>query len=35
VLIAEGKVVAIGGPDLAIPAGYTRIDGSGKFVTPG
>jgi imidazolonepropionase-like amidohydrolase len=35
VLIAEGKVVAIGGPELAIPLGYTRIDGTGKFVTPG
>jgi imidazolonepropionase-like amidohydrolase len=35
VLFAEGKVVAIGGPELAVPAGYTRIDGSGKFVTPG
>ena len=35
VLFAEGKVVGVGGPDLAIPAGYTRIDGAGKFVTPG
>ncbi len=35
VLLAGGKVVAIGGPDLAIPAEYTRIDGVGKFVTPG
>ncbi|WP_374407525.1 amidohydrolase [Pelagerythrobacter sp.] len=35
VLFADGKVVGIGGPDLAIPAGYTRIDGAGKFVTPG
>lgn len=35
VLFADGKVVGIGGADLAIPAGYTRIDGSGKFVTPG
>jgi len=35
VLFAEGKVIAIGGPGLAVPAGYTRIDGSGKFVTPG
>ncbi len=35
VLFSGGKVVAVGGPDLAIPAGYTRIDGSGKFVTPG
>ena len=35
VLLAEGKVVAIGGADLAIPDGYTRIDVAGKFVTPG
>jgi imidazolonepropionase-like amidohydrolase len=35
VLMAEGEIVAIGGPDLAVPAGYTRVDGVGKFVTPG
>ncbi|MBN8483586.1 MAG: amidohydrolase [Sphingomonadales bacterium] len=35
VLIKDGKVVAVGGPDLAIPEGYTRIDARGKFVTPG
>jgi len=35
VLFADGAVVAIGGPELEIPAGYTRIDGTGKFVTPG
>lgn len=35
VLFADGKVVGVGGPGLAIPAGYTRIDGTGKFVTPG
>ncbi len=35
VLFANGKVVAIGGADMAIPAGYTQIDGTGKFVTPG
>ena len=35
VLFADGKVVGVGGADLAIPAGYTRIDGTGKFVTPG
>ncbi len=35
VLIAEGKVRAIGGPDLAIPEGFQRIDATGKFVTPG
>jgi len=35
VLFADGKVVGVGGPDLAIPAGFTRLDGTGKFVTPG
>jgi imidazolonepropionase-like amidohydrolase len=35
VLFADGKIVATGEADLPIPAGYTRIDGSGKFVTPG
>lgn len=35
VLFENGKVVAIGDANLAVPAGYTRIDGSGKFVTPG
>lgn len=35
VLFANGKVVGVGGPDLAIPADYDRIDGAGKFVTPG
>ncbi|QZH76245.1 MAG: amidohydrolase [Erythrobacter sp.] len=35
VLFADGEVVGIGGADLAIPAGYTRIDATGKFVTPG
>jgi len=35
VLFADGEVVAVGGPNLPIPASYTRIDGNGKFVTPG
>ncbi|MCJ2183667.1 amidohydrolase [Novosphingobium sp. 1949] len=35
VLFAQGKVVAVGGPDLAIPEGYDRIDARGKYVTPG
>jgi imidazolonepropionase-like amidohydrolase len=35
VLFEGGKVVGVGGADLAIPAGYTRIDGKGKYVTPG
>lgn len=35
VLFAEGEVVGVGGADLVIPAGYTRLDGMGRFVTPG
>ncbi len=35
VLFSDGEVVGIGGAEMAIPAGYTRVDGSGKFVTPG
>ncbi|MXP10646.1 amidohydrolase [Pseudoblastomonas halimionae] len=35
VLFADGKVVGIGDASLTVPAGYTRIDGTGKFVTPG
>ncbi|TZG28766.1 amidohydrolase [Sphingomonas montanisoli] len=35
VLFADGKVTAVGGADLAIPAGSTVIDGKGKWVTPG
>ncbi|OYX15803.1 MAG: amidohydrolase, partial [Sphingomonadales bacterium 32-67-7] len=35
VLFSEGKVVAVGNASLAIPEGYSRIDGTGKFVTPG
>ncbi|WP_068070931.1 amidohydrolase [Novosphingobium lentum] len=35
VLVSGGKVEAVGGADLAVPAGYRRIDGAGRFVTPG
>ncbi|GGE04734.1 imidazolonepropionase related amidohydrolase [Tsuneonella deserti] len=35
VLFADGKIVGVGSADLAIPAGYTRVDATGKFVTPG
>lgn len=35
VLLSGGKVEAVGGSDLSIPAGYTRIDATGRFVTPG
>lgn len=35
VLIAEGKIRAVGGADLVIPEGFQRVDATGKFVTPG
>ncbi|MDH5283733.1 MAG: amidohydrolase, partial [Gemmatimonadota bacterium] len=34
VLIRDGRIVAVGA-DVAIPAGATRIDATGKWVTPG
>ncbi|MGH8074801.1 MAG: amidohydrolase [Lysobacter sp.] len=34
VLMADGRIVAVG-PSLELPAGATRVDGSGKWVTPG
>jgi imidazolonepropionase-like amidohydrolase len=35
VVLSGGKVQAVGGSDTAIPDGATRIDGAGKWVTPG
>jgi imidazolonepropionase-like amidohydrolase len=35
VVLADGKVQAVGGSDTPIPAGATRIDARGKWVTPG
>jgi imidazolonepropionase-like amidohydrolase len=35
VVLADGVIQAVGGPDLAAPAGAQEIDGTGKFVTPG
>ena len=35
VILADGKVKAVGGADLPVPAGTTIIDGAGKWVTPG
>jgi len=35
VILADGVIQAVGGPELAIPAGANVIDGTGKFVTPG
>ncbi|MDX1550546.1 MAG: amidohydrolase [Lysobacter spongiicola] len=34
VLMADGRIVGVG-VDLALPAGATRVDGTGKWVTPG
>src|SRR5437879_13605948 len=34
VLIRDGKIAAVGA-NVAVPAGTTRIDASGKWVTPG
>src|SRR3954469_2587143 len=35
VVLADGLVQAVGGPDLPSPAGAQEIDGTGKWVTPG
>jgi imidazolonepropionase-like amidohydrolase len=35
IVLADGRIQAIGGPDTAIPAGATRVDGQGRWVTPG
>jgi len=35
VVMVEGRIQAVGGPDTAIPDGATRIDGRGLWVTPG
>ncbi|KAJ8139110.1 hypothetical protein OY671_007677, partial [Metschnikowia pulcherrima] len=35
VSVADGKVQAVGDAASAVPATYRRIDGTGKFVTPG
>ena len=35
VFMAGGKITSVGGPDTAIPADVTIVDGSGKYVTPG
>lgn len=35
VVLAEGRIQAIGGPDTPIPEGAVRIDGRGRWVTPG
>ena len=35
IVFSEGRIVAVGGPDTAIPAGAVVIDGTGKWITPG
>jgi len=35
ILLAGGKIEAVGGPDLGAPEGATIIDAGGRYVTPG
>src|SRR5262249_29776293 len=35
VIFADGAIQAVGGPELASPAGALEVDGTGKWVTPG
>ena len=35
IVLGDGVVQAIGGPDTPVPAGAYDIDGAGKYVTPG
>ena len=35
VVLADGVIQAVGGPDTPVPAGAFELDGRGKFVTPG
>jgi imidazolonepropionase-like amidohydrolase len=35
VVLLDGRVQAIGGADTPIPEGATRVDGAGRWVTPG
>jgi imidazolonepropionase-like amidohydrolase len=35
IVLADGAIQAIGGPELAVPDGALVVDGRGKFVTPG
>ncbi|MGE5564080.1 MAG: amidohydrolase [Bacillota bacterium] len=35
VIFGDGVIKAVGGPELASPAGAVEIDGTGKFVSPG
>ncbi len=35
IVLVDGRVAAVGGADTPIPEGATRIDGNGRWVTPG
>ncbi len=35
VVMVQGRIQAVGGPDTPIPEGAVRIDGRGRWVTPG
>ncbi len=35
VIMRDGKILAVGGPDLAVPTDAIRVDARGKWVTPG
>jgi imidazolonepropionase-like amidohydrolase len=35
VLVADGKIAAVGGPDLEVPPGVPTVDAAGKWVLPG
>src|SRR6204780_3707831 len=35
VLLDDGKIVAVGGPDVAVPAAAETVDAAGKWVLPG
>ena len=34
VVLRDGRITAVGGPDTAIPPGSDVVDASGRFVTP-
>ncbi|HZE37318.1 MAG TPA: amidohydrolase [Stackebrandtia sp.] len=35
VVVADGRICAVGGPDTPIPSGAERIDAAGKWIVPG
>ena len=35
IVLVDGRIQAVGGADTPIPDGATRIDGTGRWVTPG